>query len=249
MTNAVYPLVRAGCSLFIPSTAFGFILILLIIIALGGMSQTANGQQMVVDDAGVTEFRAFQLESWLGTEESWILPAYSPVRGLELAAGAVITDDETHMVGEAKYMFRAPSLHSPGYGLVAGVLVAPFEEFYTYVPVTLPVFDEWMVLHGNLGYVLERHEEVHGDHTYIREGHLFFWGARADINVHGPFWLLGELFGEDNFQPDFQVGFRLEVIPELLEMDFTYGNNFSRVSSGMGFTVGIAWTPAPFGSW
>ena len=102
---------------------------------------------MVVDDAGVTEYRAFHLETWIGTEESWILPAFSPVRGLELAAGAVITEDETFAVTEAKYMFREPANNCAGLGLVAGTLIAPFGEFYTYVPVTLPLLEERVVLH------------------------------------------------------------------------------------------------------
>ena len=203
------------------------------------------GQQLVVDDAGVTEHRAFQLEAWLGTEESWILPAYSPLRGLELAAGAVITDDETFAVTEAKYMFRAPANNRAGFGLVAGTLIAPFGEFYSYIPVTIPLLDERVVLHGNLGFMLERHDEQHGDHTHTRDDHLFTWGARADIATFGPISFLGELFGENSDRPDFQVGLRLEILPGLLEMDFTYGNNFSRDSSGPGFTAGLAWTPPP----
>ena len=203
------------------------------------------GQQLVVDEAETSEYRGFQLEAWLGTEESWILPVFSPVGRLELVAGAVITDDETHAVTEAKYMFRAPANNRAGFGLVAGTLIAPFGEFYSYIPVTFPLLDERAVLHGNLGYMLERHDEQHGDHTHTRDDHLLTWGVRADIAAFGPVSLLGELFGENSDRPDFQVGFRLELLPDLLEMDFTYGNSFSRQSSGLGFIVGVAWTPPP----
>jgi hypothetical protein len=222
------------------------LIMLLLMLFFSGATSTASGQQMVVDDAGVTEFRAFQLEAWYGTEESWILPAFSPVRGLELAAGAAITEDETFAVTEAKYMFRAPAKNRAGFGLVAGALFAPFGEFYTYVPVTLPLFEERVVLHGNAGYMLERFEIDHGDHTHTHEDHFFTWGARADVALAGPVTLLGELFGANDETPDFQVGLRLEILPGLLEMDFTYGNNFSRESSGLGFTAGLAWTPPPF---
>lgn len=232
--------------LFYVSLGSYLLLMLLFMLLFSGAFSTASGQQMVVDDAEVTEFRAFQLETWLGTEESWILPAYSPVRGLELAVGAVITDDETFAVTEAKYMFRAPANNRAGFGLVAGALIAPFEEFYTYVPVTLPLLEERIVLHGNAGYMLERHEIEHGDHTHTHEDHFFTWGARADVALFGPVTLLGELFGANDETPDFQVGMRLEILPGLLEMDFTYGNNFSRASSGLGFTAGLAWTPPPF---
>ncbi len=232
--------------LFYISLASYLLLMLHFMLLTGGALTTANGQQMVVDDAGVTDYKAFQLEDWAGTEESWILPAVSPLRGLELAAGAVITDDETFAVTEAKYMFRAPANNRAGFGIVAGALAAPFGEFYSYVPVTLPLIDERVVLHGNLGYMLERHEEEHGDHSHTHEDHFFTWGARADVALAAPVTLLGELFGLNDETPDFQVGFRLEILPGLLEMDFTYGNNLSRQSSGLGFTAGLAWTPPPF---
>lgn len=222
------------------------LLTLLFMMPMSGSISTASGQQLVVDDAEVTEYRAFQLEAWLGTEESWILPAFSPARGLELAAGTVIMEDETFAVTEAKYQLRAPANNRAGFGLVTGALIAPFGEFYIYVPVTLPLFEERVVLHGNAGYTLERYEIDHGDHTHSHEDHFFTWGARTDVALAGPITLLGELFGANDETPDFQVGLRLEILPGLLEMDFTYGNNFSRDSSGLGFTAGLAWTPPPF---
>ena len=232
--------------LFYVSLGSYLLLMMLFILLFSGFFSTSSGQQMVVDDAGIVEYRAFHLEAWIGTEESWILPAFSPVRGLELAAGAVITEDETHAITEAKYLFREPTNSRVGFGLVAGALLAPFEEFYTYVPITLPLLEERIVLHGNAGYTLERHEVEHGDHTHTHEDHFFTWGGRADVALAGPVTLLGELFGANDEIPDFQVGFRLEVLSDLLEMDFTYGNNFGRQSSGMGFTVGLAFTPPPF---
>ncbi|MDG5767869.1 hypothetical protein QA596_10360 [Balneolales bacterium ANBcel1] len=230
---------------FIVSLISYLILLVLFLILSGGLFQSANGQQMVVDDADITDFRAFQLEAWLGSEESWILPAFSPVRNLEVGAGAVFSDDETYFVGELKYMFRAPGPNTPGFALVTGALMALFEEFYAFVPATLPVLDERLMLHANLGYALARYDVAHGDHTHSHEDHLFIWGGRADLNLHGPFWLLGEVFGANGDTPDFQGGLRIEVIPGLLEVDLTYGNSFSRHSSGMGVTGGIAWTPSP----
>jgi len=217
------------------------ILILVLVLSHG----FTYGQQLVVDDSESIEYRAFQLETWLGTEESWILPAFSPIRGLQLAAGAIITEDETLAVTEAKYMFRTPANNRVGFGIVAGTLIAPFVEFYSFIPVTFPLLDERVVLHGNFGYLLERNEEELGDHSHTQDDHLFTWGARADVAALGPVSLLGELFGENNDTPDFQVGFRLDLLPGLLEMDFTYGNSFSRQSSGLGFIVGVAWTPPP----
>lgn len=231
--------------LFYVSLGSYLLLMLFFLLLFGGAFTTANGQQMVVDDAGIVEYRAFHLETWIGTEESWILPAFSPVRGLELATGAVITDDETFAITEAKYMFREPTDNRAGFGLVAGTLIAPFGEFYTYVPVTLPLLEERIVLHANVGYALERYKLDHGDHSHTHEDHFFTWGGRADMALAGPVTLLGALFGANDGAPDFQVGFRLEILPGLLEMDVTYGNSFSSNSSGLGFTAGLAWTPPP----
>ncbi len=46
--------------------------------------QKADAQQMFVDDAEVTTYRSFQIETWYGSRESWFLTGISPVRGLEI---------------------------------------------------------------------------------------------------------------------------------------------------------------------
>ncbi len=82
----------------------------------------------------------------------------------------------------------------------------------------------------------------------IIQGVFMFFpvSSTSHLALAGPVTLLGGLFGGNTETPDFQVGFRLEVISDLLEMDFTYGNSFGTQSSGLGFTVGLAYTPSPF---
>ncbi len=193
--------------LFYVSLGSYLLLMLLFMLLFSGAVSTVSGQQMVVDDVGIVEYRAFHLEAWIGTEESWILPAFSPVRGLELAAGAVITEDETYAITEAKYMFREPRNNRAGFGLVAGTLLAPFGQFYTYVPVTLSLLEERVVLHDNAGYTLERNETVDGDQHYNKEEHFFTWGARTDMALAGPVTLLGAIFGETPKRPIFRSVF------------------------------------------
>ena len=60
---------------------------ILLIFTLVMFHQKADAQQMFVDDAEVTTYRSFQLETWYGSRESWFLTAISPARGLELGTG------------------------------------------------------------------------------------------------------------------------------------------------------------------
>ncbi|MCC5940929.1 MAG: hypothetical protein JJU37_05250 [Balneolaceae bacterium] len=71
--NYTLPLLKAGT--------------ILLIFILAIFHQKADAQQMFVDDAEVTTYRSFQIETWYGSRESWFLTAISPVRGLELGTG------------------------------------------------------------------------------------------------------------------------------------------------------------------
>jgi hypothetical protein len=62
------------------------------------------------------------------------------------------------------------------------------------------------------------------------------------------FTIIGEIFGEGEETPEFQVGLRTEVIPQRLLMDVSYGDHLrDRVDENrIGLVVGLAWTPPPF---
>ncbi|MDI6401710.1 hypothetical protein QLX67_06875 [Balneolaceae bacterium ANBcel3] len=214
---------------------FSYVLLILLFLMLAdGAFNTANGQQMVIDDVEVTDYRGFSLETWYGQEESWVILLFSPLKGLELAPALMYTDDDVFGNIEAKYMFRAPGGNGPGIGLVSGAIWAPFIGFYTYVPVTFTLPEERAVINVNVGYEWEE----------ATSGHAATWGARVDVPVLSLMTLLGEVFGSNGDTPDFQVGVRWTIVPDLLEMDTTYGNHFGKEHSGLGFAVGLAWTPS-----
>jgi hypothetical protein len=240
-----------------------------------GAATSLHAQQFVVDDAAVVDAGACQLEAWHGGTASWILPACQPFRNLELTAGLGLHAGgeggrDPEYVLQAKYLIRGWGPRQLGIGVVAGIGADPFTQVsgrrlqgvYAYVPATyaLPLAgsDERLVLHANLGGVLEfdaHDDDAHGHagHGHDHDGggahaHLT-WGARADLLLPvaaDRFTLIGELFGEDRLLPEFQVGLRGVVVPERLMVDISYGGHTQRGLAGAGWVVGVAWTPPAF---
>ena len=99
---------------------------ILIIFILALFQQKADAQQMFVDDAEVTSYRSFQIETWYGSRESWFLTAISPVRGLEIGTGIGFETrdgfDPTNWIFEGKYVFGDLEERGWAFGGVAGLL-------------------------------------------------------------------------------------------------------------------------------
>lgn len=68
-------------------------------------SAPSHAQQMVVDDAEITTTRSFQIESWIESEETWILPAFGVASWLEARF-----PKERHHGFNAGFSFTPPRL-------------------------------------------------------------------------------------------------------------------------------------------
>jgi hypothetical protein len=74
-------------------------------------------------------------------------------------------------------------------GLVLGVGPHPsaepherrFGDVYAFVPASLALADDRLILHGNLGWEWHRETINHGDHVHDDESHHLTWGL-------GPTW-------------------------------------------------------------
>jgi len=209
-------------------------------------------QQYVVDDAAIVDRGTCQIEAWHGRRASWILPACQPVRNLEVAIGVGFIDDgegarETEYAVEAKTLFRPLSPGSWGLGLVVGVGPNPsavtgerrLADVYAFVPASLAIGSDRLILHGNLGWAWERDAVDHGDHTHEEDGHHLTWGARADLSVVPFVSLITEFAGEDDSRPEYQTGLRLHLPDAGVEMDVTWGGSLERGLRGAGWTVGV----------
>lgn len=101
----------------------------------------ASAQQMVVDDAEVTTHRSFQIESWYGTIDSWMLPAIGATSFLEVAAGLSFDSQDTFRADlwmlEGKIVPNDLEADGSAYGLVTGIMWdmdREMDELYAYIP-------------------------------------------------------------------------------------------------------------------
>ena len=214
---------------------------ILLIITLAIFYQKAEAQQMFVDDAEVTTHRSFQIESWYGSRESWFLTAISPVQGLELGTGIGFDSrdafDPENWILEAKFAPGNLEERGTAIGLAAGLVYnfdGDFEEYYAYIPVSRMIFNNTSVLHFNAGIdaVLEE------DWSYE-----FITGLRGDFGLTDRFALLAEVAAANFGDFFYQGGLRISLVPDLLEMDITYGEGFRKMETAPGFNIGIAFTP------
>ncbi len=223
-----------------PGTIIKYVFILLIF-ALSLILQRADAQQMVVDDAAVTTHRSFQIETWYGTEESWFQPAVSASRWLEITAGLIFDSSAGFETDNWFVEFKAVPGDLDEAGWAYGLVFAPvfdfdgdFREFYSYVPVSINFLNDTSVLHLNLG--------AEGSDADGWE-YGFTSGIRGDFGITDRVMILSEIFTSNLGTPSFQAGLRFTLLPDLVELDITYGENFRRGMSYPGFNIGVAFTP------
>jgi hypothetical protein len=228
------------------------------------LSADAFAQQFVVDDAEIADRGACQLEAWHGQTGSWILPACQFIPNLEITAGIGFVDEDGdtrdfEYVVQGKYIFRELQPNDFAIGLVAGFGFDPLSQvtgervhgYFAYVPVSVSIFDDRAFLHGNLGWVYhddDHHDDDDGHHHApdVEGHHAVTWGLRTDIWIAPRLALIAEIFGEDRLYPEFQLGGRVVLIPDRLELDLSWAGHTQSDMDGAGWAVGLAWTPPPF---
>ncbi len=212
----------------------------------------AGAQQFIVDDAAITPRGACQVEAWWGTAEAWVLPACTFLPATELTVGFAHLDPGTgsrdaHGILEVKSVFRDADRERWGLGFVVGAAIpvdgaGPATSAWAFVPLTVHAEALPATLHLNAGWGFEREDHV----SHVHDHHGLAWGARADLELHPRGWLIGELFGLTGDGAEVQVGLRTELLPGRLALDLSWGDALSSGREGLGFQVGLAWTPAPF---
>lgn len=203
--------------------------------------QKAEAQQMFVDDAAVTTERSFQVETWYGSRESWFLTAISPVQGLELGTGIGVDSrdgfDPANWILEAKYAPGDFEETGSAIGIASGFLFSfegKLEEFYAYLPYSQTIFNNSSVLHINAGFEAVQEEEWEYE---------LITGIRGDFGLTNRLAILGEVAATNFADAFYQGGIRITLLPDLLEMDITYGEGFRRQETAPGFNIGISFTP------
>lgn len=203
-------------------------------------AKSLYSQQMVVDDAAVTTYGAFQVESWYGTKESWVLPAVSLMPGYEISFGSIFDTGnsfkhDTWLI-ENKYIYLEANRNA--LGLVKGVTTNTgwsIQSIYAYIPYSRLIMENESILHLNLGFSLEKENEW---------GYEILYGIRTDLKIFDKYYLLAEMFSADTNKPGYQAGLRIVLLDELLELDITGGSDYDDNYDNPFFNFGIAYTPS-----
>ncbi|MCC5913574.1 MAG: hypothetical protein JJU46_04290 [Balneolaceae bacterium] len=225
---------------------------ILAIFSLAILHNRADAQQMIVDDAAVTTELSFQVEAWYGTEESWFQPGIAVTPWLEFASGLIFDSSNGFEAANWLLEFKAVPGDLEAEGYAYGLVAAPvfnfdgeIEEFFSYIPVSMMLPDQASVLHINLGIEGTNNEfvEVANGSAGSEWEWAFTTGIRGDFALSERVAILSEIFTANFETPSFQGGFRFSIVPDLVEMDVTYGQGFRSGMDYPGLNVGIAITP------
>ncbi|MCX8049671.1 MAG: hypothetical protein N3A55_08440 [Methylohalobius sp.] len=217
----------------------------LCLFGLGTALPAFAARPMITDDAGVVEAKACQVETWWQRqrkrEEFWFQPACNFTGNLELSLGEVLvweSGQDHSLLVQAKSLFKALADDGWGIGWAAGGLVAlngKGADFYAYVPVSLALAQDRLLVHVNVGW----------QHPQLIDRHQFTWGAGWDAAVTEHAHLVAEVFGQDLDPPGYQAGVYVWVIADRLHLNATYGGWISG-SHKPWVAIGVSWFSPPF---
>jgi hypothetical protein len=230
--------------------------------ALLGAARPLAAQQYITDDAGLTEYRACQIQMWHGQRASWVLPVCTPVRNLELSVGFIALwkrgggDGHFEYVLQGKTLFRPLRPNDWGAGLAVGTGRDPalastnpeLHSYYAYVPLSLSLAGDRVVLHQNTGWLYQRA----GDEADWHGRHALTWAARADVALGGPrrpAMAVVEAYGAEGTAraaPEFQVGLRAFPRPKSVQVDLSWGGYLRTGKRAAGWTLGLTLVTPPF---
>jgi hypothetical protein len=191
------------------------------------------------------------LESWTRlypqSRELWLLPACNPGGNLEITAGMGVARGDgqsrsNDYVLQAKTLFKALETNDWGWGLAVGHVSHPsinpgpnlLGNTYAYVPVSVSLLDDRLVLHGNLGWLRDK----------ASRQHRLTWGVGGELAIDSRSSVIAEMFGDDRERPLWQTGIRFFVVPERVQVDATVGRQLDGGRDGQWFSLGLRLTPA-----
>jgi hypothetical protein len=193
------------------------------------------------------------VEAWgkrnTASTESWLMPACNPWGSAEFTFGGAWTHAEgatrfTEQVVQLKTLFRPYEPGGWGVGLAVGTLRHLQRETargwpgdaYAYVPVSVAIGSDDLVLHVNAGAA--RHRDAGRT--------VATWGLGAEARLSERMSLISEAFAADRGRPFFQAGLRLSLVPSRLQLDATYGDRLAPDSRERWFALGLRFLSPPW---
>lgn len=224
-------------------------------VALAGSTEAAAVRPFVTDDARIIDRGQFETENWLDLHRArrrWHR-SFNVMAGLsfsdwgELIAGGAVTLDGDRQIGIANpviqpkfLLVRAEDDGVPGLSLAAGVTLPvgigpvydPVTGLYLVAPLTSRLFDDWLLVHVNVGFTAAVHEDRS---TSIDP----YWGAGLDLGVGTQETrVVAEVFAGDPLEPlgpglAGQAGFRW-LPSDYVNLDITFGGQPELDAHGRG---------------
>jgi hypothetical protein len=226
-------------------------LLLVVSLALLAWQNTASAARpFMTDDARLTTEGSCQLESWTRRYsdrlENWALPACNPTGNFEITAGggrfSADGQSASHdRILQAKTLFRPMQTNDWGWGLAvgraghSGLQPGPnnLGNTYAYVPMSVSMRDDRVVVHANVGWVQDRQSRSNAT----------TWGTGVEYWVHPKVMVIAESFGDDRQRPWVQTGVRFSVVPGLFQIDLTRGAQASGQGRHIWNSFGLRYTP------
>jgi hypothetical protein len=202
---------------------------------------------MVTDDARIVDPKSCQIETWVrtyrdGGREFWALPGCNPFGGFEVTLGGASlhpSPDPRRSVfqGQVKTLLRPLTTDDWGVGLAVGTLdtlpgatYAGRDQPYFYVPLSVSMARDRAVLHLNLG----ASRAASG-----RDGVQAVWGIGGEFAVVPRALVVAETYGASGERPQVQVGLRLWLVPDRVQVDTTVGHQGGPVGVGRWISIGL----------
>jgi len=214
-----------------------------LLVAISAASTVEAGRPLVTDDAGLVEPGACQIEAWSmghsGRTEYGIAPACNLAGNLELALlgvrGLGGGSPETTISVQGKTALRPLQPDDWGLGLVFGlsrqVSGGDGRSLYAYLPASLSLRGDSLLLHANLGLAYE---------AKLRQRE-WTWGVAGEIRLGERNQVVAEFFGNDQGGAYRQIGFRHVLLADELQFDIGFGEPLEQGSSGSWWTAGLTW--------
>ncbi|WP_197685181.1 hypothetical protein [Herminiimonas arsenitoxidans] len=205
---------------------------------------------MITDDARIVDDKSCQLESWVkmnrGSTEYWAMPACNFSGNLEVTMGGSRTHDDAAGTFTSDQILQGKTLLKPletngwGAALTVGIDRHPQSgngsDVYANVPLSFSFNDDKFVLHTNTGWL--REQESKRDRLT--------WGLGSETQLTERTWLIAETFGQNQGKPSYQMGLRHWIVPNRIQIDTTYGNQFGSSTSQRWFSIGLRLLSLPF---
>lgn len=181
---------------------------------------------MNTDDARVVPYGHCQLETWsefhfAQNSEIWALPACNLFFDTEISLGGDIGFESSALRFQIKKLFVNADEKPWGIGIAIGNALRHtdpihynFDDFYFYVPASVVLLDSRLVFHLNIGYNWQslRH-------------HLFTAGLGMEAELTDRIFFIGEIYYTLGDPLIYQIGLRTWLIPDMLQMDSTFGSS------------------------